>query len=139
MEAFAAQIIPPVGGEPGAVELGAVAFVESALAKPFFAPTLPVVRAGLADLDARGRDLREPGGFARLTRPRQAVILRQIEHTDFFQAARTLVLIGSFADPSHGGNRNGAGWTMLALDHRPIYTAPFGYYDGPTAPARAGV
>ena len=138
MEAFAAQIIPPLGGEPGAVELGAVAFVESALGKPFFAATVPVVRAGLADLDGRGRAVGELKGFARLTRPRQAVILRQIEHTDFFKVARTLVLIGSFADPSHGGNRNGAGWSMLDVDHRPIYTAPFGYYDGPNAPARAG-
>ena len=130
MEAFAAQIIPPVRGEPGAVELGAVAFVDRALSEPFFAATVPVVRDGLADLDARGRALGAPHGFAQLNPPEQAAILRQIEDTDFFKAARTLVLIGAFADPSHGGNRDGAGWTMLGVDHRPSYTAPFGYYDG---------
>jgi hypothetical protein len=130
LEAFAAQIIPPVRGEPGAVELGAVAFVDRALGQPSFVATLPVVRAGLADLDARGRALGEPHGFAQLTATEQAAILRQIEDTEFFKAARTVVLIGAFADPSHGGNRDGAGWTMLGVDHRPSYPAPFGYYDG---------
>jgi gluconate 2-dehydrogenase gamma chain len=135
MEAFAAQIIPAVDGAPGAVELGAVRFVDRALGEPFFAASAPVVRAGLADLDARARALGGRRGFASLAAGPQAAILRQIEHGDFFKAARTLVLIGTFADPSYGGNRGGAGWTMVGIDHRPSYTAPFGYYD---APAGAG-
>lgn len=129
MEAFAAQIIPPVDGAPGAVELGAVRFVDHALGEPFFAASAPVVRAGLADLDARARALGGTRGFASLAAGPQAAILRQIEHGDFFKAARALVLIGTFADPSYGGNRDGAGWTMVGIDHRGSYTAPFGYYD----------
>lgn len=129
MEAFAAQILPPISGEPGAVQLGAVEFVDRALAEPFFAANVPVVRAGLADLDTRARALGERRGFAELTARNQVAILREIEETDFFKAARTLVLIGAFADPSHGGNRDSAGWTMLGIDHRPSYTAPFGSYD----------
>jgi gluconate 2-dehydrogenase gamma chain len=90
---------------------------------------VPVVRAGLADLDARARALGGRRGFAALAGDRQLAILRQIEHGDFFKAARTLVLVGTFADPSYGGNRGGAGWAMIGIDHRPSYTAPFGYYD----------
>jgi hypothetical protein len=131
MEAFAAQIIPPVHGAPGAVELGAVRFVDRALGQPFFAPSVPVVRAGLADLDARARALGGRRGFASLVPGQQVAIVRQIEHGDFFKAARTLVLIATFADPSYGGNRGGAGWVMIGMDHRPSYTAPFGYYDAP--------
>jgi gluconate 2-dehydrogenase gamma chain len=121
MEAFAALILPAANGAPGAVELGAVRFVNRALGQPFFAASAPVVCAGLADLNRRG--------FASLSERDQAAILREIEHGAFFRSARTLVLTGTFADPSYGGNRGGAGWTMVGLDHRPSYTAPFGYYD----------
>jgi gluconate 2-dehydrogenase gamma chain len=129
MEAFAAQIIPSVQGAPGAVELGAVQFVDRALGEPFFAAGVPVVRAGLADLDARARAFGERHGFASLDAEQQETLLREIEQGDFFKTARTLVLIGAFGDPSHGGNRDGAGWIMLGMDHRPSYTPPFGYYD----------
>jgi gluconate 2-dehydrogenase gamma chain len=135
MEAFAAHIFPSVPGAPGAVELGAVRFVDRALGEPFFAASAPVVRAGLADLDARARALGGRRGFAALAAGQQEAILRQIEHGDFFKAARTLVLVGTFADPSYGGNRGGAGWAMLGFDHRPSYTSPFGYYDAPAGAA----
>jgi len=46
-----------------------------------------------------------------------------------FHTARTLVVIGTFADPSHGGNTGGAGWSMIGIDHQPSYEAPFGWYD----------
>lgn len=137
MEAFAQQIIPPAPGAPGAVEFGAVRFVDRALGTPFFAASVPVMRAGLADLDARARALGGRRAFASLGAEQQAAILRQIERGDFFKAARTLVLIGTFADPSYGGNRGGAGWAMIGIDHRPSYTAPFGYYDAPARAASA--
>jgi hypothetical protein len=133
MDALAALILPPSGSEPGAVELGAVRFVDRALHEPFFAPSVPMVRAGLADLDARARAFGAARGFASLTAGGQAAVLRDVERGDFFKAARTLVLIGAFADPSHGGNRDGAGWAMMGIDHRPSYTAPFGYYDAAAA------
>jgi gluconate 2-dehydrogenase gamma chain len=134
MEAFAAQLFPPHNGEPGAVELGAVRFVNRALGEPFFAGSVPVVRAGLADLDSRAGAVGRQPEFASLTPNDQAAILRQIEQGDFFKAARTLVLIGTFADPSYGGNRGGAGWMAIGIDHRPSYTAPFGYYDAQRGP-----
>ena len=53
MRAFAAQILPSEAGSPGAEEAGVVHFVDRAFGDPAFADTVPVVRAGLAALDAR--------------------------------------------------------------------------------------
>jgi hypothetical protein len=129
LEAFASRIIPSDDGTPGAAELGVVYFIDRALATPYFAPNRSLLRAGLADLDARARAAGEPKGFASLNTQRQNRVMRQIEHDPFFTAARTLVVIGAFADPSHGGNRGGAGWNMLGIEHSPSFSAPFGWYD----------
>jgi gluconate 2-dehydrogenase gamma chain len=134
MRAFAARILPSHEGVPGADEAGAVHFVERALGTPPFAAALPVIREGLADLDARARATGRSSGFSGLGAERQTEIMRQVEYKEFFAVARQLVLIGTFADPSYGGNQGMAGWTMIGIDHRPTYTAPFGYYDAP-APA----
>ena len=129
MRAFAAQIIPSDAEWPGAEEAGAVYFIDRALALPFFAESVPVIRTGLADLDSRARRIEGKASFASLRGDQQMDVMRQIEQTPFFSTARTLVLIGTFADPSHGGNRNRVGWTMIGIDHQPSYAPPFGWYD----------
>ena len=128
MRAFAAQIIPSDTSLPGADEAGAVHFIDRAFGKPFFADVVPVVRAGLADLDARARTLGERD-FASLSPGRQVALMRQVERTPFFAAARMLVVIGTFADSAYGGNRRGAGWTIVGLEHQLTYSSPFGWYD----------
>ena len=128
MRAFAAQIIPSDKTLPGADEAGAVHFIDRAFGKPFFADVVPVVRAGLADLDARARALDERD-FASLSAGRQVAIMRQVEATPFFAAARMLVVVGTFADSAYGGNRQAAGWTIVGLEHEPTYASPFGWYD----------
>jgi gluconate 2-dehydrogenase gamma chain len=129
MRAFAAQIIPSDSESPGAEEAGAVYFIDRALTLPFFVESVPVIRGGLADLDGRARLIEGKASFASLGGAQQIAIMRQIEQTPFFSTARTLVVIGTFADPSHGGNRNRVGWTMIGIDHRPSYAPPFGWYD----------
>ena len=128
MRAFAAQIIPSDQSLPGADEAGAVHFIDRAFGKPFFADVVPVVRAGLADLDARARALGERD-FASLSAGRQVAIMRQVERTPFFLAARMLVVVGTFADSAYGGNSRGAGWKIVGFEHEPTYTSPFGWYD----------
>ena len=130
MRAFAACIIPSAPGVPGAEEAGAAHFVDRALGTAFFADALADVRAGLADLDARATGMGAMRGFASLPEPRQVALLRRIEHEPFFDTARTLVVIGTFADPTHGGNRGETGWKLLQIEHRPSFAAPFGWYDG---------
>ena len=129
MRAFAAQIIPSDDHGPGAEEAGAVYFIDRALGMSFFASSVAMVRAGLADLDARAQRRGSLGGFAGLSSDHQIAVMREIEHEPFFAAARTLVIIGTFADPAYGGNKGEAGWKLVGIDHRPSYQAPFGWYD----------
>ena len=132
MRAFAALIIPSDDSMPGADEVGAVYFVDRAVRTPFFAESIPLVRAGLAKLDARARAA-GASDFATLPPASQEDIMHEVEGEPFFAAARTLVIIGTFADPAYGGNRQGAGWTIVGLEHRPSYSAPYGWYDSPAA------
>ena len=129
MREFAGRIIPSDDGTPGANEAGVVYFVDRALGMRFFADAAPVIGAGLADLDARGKRVGGRNGFASLDTSRQIEIMRDIEHTPFFAIARSLVIIGAFGDPSYGGNRGGAGWNLLAVEHGTTYAPPFGWYD----------
>lgn len=138
MTALAAQIIPSDTDAPGAEDVNAVHFVDRAFGTEFFADSVPVIRAGLADLDARARMVNARGEFASLLHAQQTAILKDIERTTFFRTARTLVVIGTFAEPSHGGNNGGAGWTMIGIDHRPSYSAPFGWYDAQGASSPKG-
>ena len=139
MRAFAMQILPSDDGTPGADEAGAVYFVDRAFGMSLFAEAVPVVRAGLAQLDVRAGAAGARGGFASLSSARQVAIMKEIEATPFFATARTLVVIGTFADPKYGGNRGNAGWAMMGVEHRPSWVAPFGWYDAPEAPDAPGV
>jgi gluconate 2-dehydrogenase subunit 3-like protein len=129
MEAFAAQILPSDDGTPGAGEAGAVRFIDHALGMPFFADAVPHVHAGLADLDARARRMGARDGFAALPHARQIAVMRQVERDPFFAVARAMVIMGTLADPSYGGNRDGMGWSMIGMEHRPAFVPPFGWYD----------
>ncbi|MEO5815806.1 MAG: gluconate 2-dehydrogenase subunit 3 family protein [Gemmatimonadaceae bacterium] len=129
IRAFAAQILPSEVGSPGAEEAGVVYFVDRAFGDPHFADVVPVVRVGLADLDARARDIGTRHVFASLSAENQAAIMDRVVGSPFFAAARTLVVTGAFADASYGGNRGGAGMTIMGMEHRSSYSAPFGWYD----------
>jgi hypothetical protein len=129
LNAFAAQIIPAGYGAPGAVDAGAAYFVDRAIDMAFFAQQSAVVRSGLAELDSRAHAVGHSRDFASASDAEQIAIMRAIESTAFFSSTRTLIVIGTFADPKYGGNRDGAGWALLGIEHRPSYTAPFGWYD----------
>ena len=128
VEAMVSRIIPSVDGRPGAREAGAVYFVDRALAT-FNASQKKVYTDGIADLNRRAARHAPAGGFAALSAAQQDDVLREVEHTPFFQAARFDAIVGTFALPAWGGNRDFTGWHMLGFDHQPRFQAPFGYYD----------
>ncbi|MEO8620542.1 MAG: gluconate 2-dehydrogenase subunit 3 family protein [bacterium] len=136
MRAFAAQILPSEAGSPGADEARVVNFVDRAFGDPFFADAVPVVRAGLAELDTKARAVGERHGFSALQSAEQTAIMRLMSASAFFEAARTLVLTGAFSDSSYGGNYDGAGFTIMGMEHRASYAAPFGFYDAQTLAER---
>lgn len=129
LRAFAARILPSGDGLPGAEEAGAVHFIDRGLGS-FFAGMRELVVGGAADLDRRAAAATPPTqSFADLGEDAQITIMREAEQEPWFGAARFLVLAGVFSDPSYGGNRDEAGFTLLGMERAPSFSPPFGYYD----------
>lgn len=126
--ALAAQIIPS-GDTPGATEAGIVYFADLSLARvdPVIS-MLPTIRAGLADLQAKASE-RNTATFAALSDADQKTLITNIETTPFFSLARLLTVLGLFAHPKYGGNRNEVGWDLIGLKNQHVWQPPFGYYD----------
>lgn len=137
LAAFAAQVFPS-DGSPGAEEAGTLHFVDRGLGT-FFADLREPLRAGLADLDGRARAA-DPAAasFADLAPERQAAVMREIEQTPFFGAARMLTVMSVFSDPSYGGNRDGVGWTLVGIEPHATHEPPFGHYDAEEMRRRGG-
>jgi gluconate 2-dehydrogenase gamma chain len=128
IEAVAAQIIPS-DDSPGAREAGVVYFFDRALAtfySQLAADYLPQLAAFQAEYRQKYPAVRS---FASLTSEQQIEHLKGVEQTPFFTTTRLLTLLGMFALPQYGGNRDGAGWKLIGFEDRHVFRPPFGYYD----------
>lgn len=130
LEAFSDRILPAEADQPGAVAMGAVVFMDHFLAgQP---DQLESVRGAVAALDAKARDAHpDAAGFAALDTDAQDALVDKLGESDpqTIFPLWTLVMFGVLADPSHGGNRDKAGWAMIDFDDRHGWQPPFGYYD----------
>ena len=73
----------------------------------FNAPRRKVYRDGVKDLNRRAsRKWKGATSFASLTSEQQDAVLRDIEKTPFFQTIRFDTIVGTFALPTWGGNRD---------------------------------
>jgi gluconate 2-dehydrogenase gamma chain len=128
VDAITAQIVPS-DETPGAREAGVALFIDRALTT-FFGRMAPDFRSQLAAFRLRCRvEHPEAGSFAALTNEQQIEFLKQVERTPFFERIRLLTLVGMFALPKYGGNRDGVGWKLLGFQDQHIFEPPFGYYD----------
>ena len=125
--ALSSRIIPSVDKRPGAQEAGVVFFVDRALAT-FNAGQKKIYVEGLQDLNQRASGSFK-AVFAKLTAAQQDELIRAIEKTPFFQAVRFDTIVGTFALPTWGGNRDYAGWHLIGLEHQMAFQPPFGAYD----------
>ena len=82
----------------------AVHFIDRALDMRFFAEARPIIRAGLADLDARAAAFGAAGGFASLDRAQQLLVLRQVEPSVFVATTRELAIVACHREPSTDGD-----------------------------------
>jgi gluconate 2-dehydrogenase gamma chain len=122
-------VIIPTDDTPGAREAGAVYFIDRALGD-FLSPEADRFRAGLSDFGQRLSS--SHGGassIADLDAAEASSFLRSVQDTGFFNLCWALTVWGTFADPSHGGNRDQSGWSMLGFEDRHAWQPPFGYYD----------
>jgi len=133
ISALAARILPAVDGRPGAREAGALYFIDRALST-FNAPQRQLYVDGISDLNRRAQAKGASAAiFAALTASQQDEVIREVERTPFFQAVRVDTIVGTFALPTWGGNRDYVGWRLLGLEHQMSFRAPFGYYDAESA------
>ncbi len=130
LTAFAERIIPSDDG-PGAVEAGAVHFMDFVL-QDHEAANLDFVRGGLSALGDRVRQAGSASGLLGDLDPAdQITLMRALESDDpgLFGYLRLLVLAGTFSHPDYGGNRDQLGWRMVGLEYADVYEPPFGFYD----------
>lgn len=110
-----ARLLPP-GTAPGAIEAGAVEYVDGLFEQR--APGLRSLIAGLGLLERLA--LEEHGAsFAALDPAQQDEILHGLEGGPAEGFLRQLVLLaleGSFCHPVRGGNADGVGWRFAGVD-----------------------
>jgi hypothetical protein len=121
IDAIAARIFPTTD-TPGAVEAGAVFYLDRALAGPYAHLRSQYARALRAlDKDAQGKF---GIGFVKLNGEQQDSILGDLEAgniaalpngAEFFERVRSHVLEGVFGEPSYGGNRDLIGWKLVGF------------------------
>ena len=126
--AAACETILPSGdgaaaGFPGASNAGAIDFIAAQVAKPPLSRIAPACSALAAALDAFAQSRGAPSLAAAPQVVREAAIdalakqelPSKLPQQALFRILRTLTLEGLLADPAHGGNRGGVGWTAIGL------------------------
>ena len=115
-----AERIFPKTDTPGAVEIGAVNYVEIALAGDY-AALAPLYRQGLRALQRYSRS-KFAKYFIDLAATEQEIVLRAFEAgaadtferaSEFFETVRYHVLEGVFCEPQYGGNKDMIGWRLV--------------------------
>jgi hypothetical protein len=121
LTALVDRIIPADESGPGASESGVTDYINNTLAS-WNSADIPLVREGLQALElsavqANGRH------FAELTEAEQDFLVERFEKSWLdnmrdsgraFNRLHRLTLEGMFSDPYYGGNRNYAGWDLIA-------------------------
>jgi gluconate 2-dehydrogenase gamma chain len=131
MLAAIADRIFPATDTPGAVEIGAVEYIETALAGDY-ASLVPLYRTGLRALNRHAKG--QFGAlFAALSGEQKDSLLKDFESgkvpgcskaAEFFDTLRYHVLEGVFCEPQYGGNIDMAGWRLVDFPGQ-----QFGYAD----------
>ena len=121
VEAIAGRILPTTN-TPGAVEAGALYYIDRALAG-VYQHFLPRYRRGLRAVEKHAK-AKFGASFLKLSESEQDAVLSALEagqveelpHGDeFFELLRSHVLEGVFGEPSYGGNRNMIGWCLVGF------------------------
>jgi gluconate 2-dehydrogenase alpha chain len=116
------RLFPADEHGPGATEIGALAYLDRALAGAY-RERAEAYRIGLATLDLAARG-RHGAPFADCGPDQQDALIAGLEREelpnfgvppqrDFFEMLRSHLQEGLFADPAYGGNRDKLGWRLL--------------------------
>lgn len=126
-----AERIFPATESPGAIDAGALEYIERALAGDY-AELVPEYRKGLKAVDRHAHE-KFGGKFVSLSDAEKDAVLSDCEagqvsafkkSADFFETVRCHVLEGVFGEPEYGGNRGMIGWRLVEFPGQ-----QFGYPD----------
>jgi gluconate 2-dehydrogenase gamma chain len=121
VDAIAARILPTTD-TPGAVEAGAIFYIDRALAGPY-RHLISRYAHGLRALN-RYAKARFGASFEKLSGKQQDSALGDLEagriidlrnSEEFFELLRSHVLEGVFGEPNYGGNRDMIGWKLVGF------------------------
>jgi gluconate 2-dehydrogenase gamma chain len=130
LAAIADRIFPKTD-TPGAVEIGAVNYIDIALAGDY-AALAPLYRQGLRAINRYSRSEFKKK-FLQLSEAEKDDVLRAFEAgaparfkpaAEFFETLRYHVLEGVFCEPQYGGNKDMTGWRLVDFPGQ-----QFGYRD----------
>jgi gluconate 2-dehydrogenase gamma chain len=120
LEAYLDRLVPKDEHGPGAVECGAIGYMETQLSgalaaeKPNFLRGLGGIEAfALANHGSRFVELSAETRDAVLTAMESGSAAGFANSRAVFSRIRRLTLEGMFSDPHYGGNSNFAGWDMI--------------------------
>lgn len=131
IEAFAARLVPNDELGPGAVECGAVNYIDRALAGAL-ADEKGSFLHSLAALDAFSQKTNS-APFAELPDEKKDAVITSMENGTALEFAnsraifarfRRLILEGMFSDPYYGGNTEFRGWDMIRYPGPRVAVAP---------------
>ncbi len=130
LAAIADRIFPKTD-TPGAVEIGAINYIDVALAGDY-AALAPLYRQGLRAINRYSRS-EFSKTFLQLSEAEKDAVLRAFEAgapaffkpaAEFFETLRYHVLEGVFCEPQYGGNKDMTGWRLVDFPGQ-----QFGYAD----------
>ena len=121
LDAIAGRIFPTTD-TPGAVEAGAIFYIDQALAGPY-PELLPFYAKSLRALDRHSKN-KFAWAFFKLGSDQQDAVLKDFEAgavpayakaAEFFETVRAHILEGVFGEPNYGGNKNLVGWRLVGF------------------------
>ena len=130
LELIADRIFPKTD-TPGAVEIGAINYIDIALGGDY-AALLPLYRRGIRAVNRHAR-AKFGGPFRSLSDELRDTVLTAFEQgliiefknaAEFFETVRCHVLEGVFCEPQYGGNKDMIGWRLVNFPGQ-----QFGYAD----------
>jgi gluconate 2-dehydrogenase gamma chain len=131
LEAFIGRLVPSDELGPGALECGAVSYIDQALAGAL-AEEKGSFLQGLAEVDAYARKTQSTA-FADLAAEKKDAIIAAMEKGTaagfdnaraVFARFRRLTLEGMFSDPYYGGNTSFRGWDLIRYPGPRVAVAP---------------
>jgi gluconate 2-dehydrogenase gamma chain len=131
IEAFAGRLVPNDELGPGAVECGAINYIDQALAGALSEERSSFLQ-GIAALDAFSRK-KYSALFAELDDDKKDAVLNAMDTGSaegfdnaraVFARFRRLILEGMFSDPYYGGNTSFRGWDLIRYPGPRVAVAP---------------